>query len=127
MDHYNFCATTIMYTSFQDNAVFINKQSMKQVERPLTKRMIEQLRRAREIDASETGRKSFLTIDDFKNSMPGLYMRGLLDTKMITSEGKRPMQIYITEAGKNILRKYAEGENKFVRALEKLLQNNSVA
>ncbi len=42
------------------------------------------------------GEKFFLTTDDFKHTLPGLFTRGLVGTKMEVVNGKKFLQIHLT-------------------------------
>ncbi len=77
--------------------------------------MLEQLRRGRGMEVSENDAIPFLTTDDFKGSLAGLYSRGLLNTEMTRLNGKRIMKVYITTTGINFLERY-ENEKEKVQA-----------
>lgn len=74
--------------------------------KPITKKMLLQLVRAREVQSAPTGENDFLTGEDFKGTLAGLYRRGLVNTEMKTRDGKQIMRVYITGAGLNFLTRY---------------------
>lgn len=73
--------------------------------------MLINLQKARAIELSTTGR-NICNADDFKNSLPGLYKRGLVDTKTANIDGKEILSIYITNSGINFLDRYEMDANK---------------
>ncbi len=78
---------------------------MKYLMKPLTEKMLAQLKRARAIELSDSERNICLT-DDFRGSLSGLYKRGFVDTEMAFLEGKEILKIFITKAGINFLDRY---------------------
>lgn len=78
---------------------------MKYLIRPLTKKMVTDLRNGRFIELSSTGR-NICNTDDFKGSLPGLYKRGFVNTQMQTVQGKEILTVYITREGITFLEKF---------------------
>ncbi len=68
-------------------------------KRPPTEGMIRKLRKCL---ASENENKFFLA-EEMKSSLPGLYRRGLIITKMENLDNKRLLCIYVSEKGKELL------------------------
>ena len=80
--------------------------------RPPTKIMIEKLKECLDKQPLDKGEISYLA-GEMKSSMPGLYKRGFIGTKMQVINKKKLLCIYITEAGKNfLLMLNMEKENK---------------
>lgn len=71
---------------------------MKVSNRPPTLRMIAKLRECLEKSALEP----FLA-EKMKSSLPGLYKRGLVETRMEVVNDKMLMCIYVSELGKKFL------------------------
>ena len=84
---------------------------MKYLIRPLTRKMITQMRNGRAIELSETGR-NICDIDDYKGTLSGLYQRGFVNTKMVMVDGKEIMAVFITQQGLNFLARYEEDRIK---------------
>ncbi len=80
---------------------------MKYLLKPLTNKMIEQLRAARAIELSE-GERNVCVSKDFRHSMQSLYRRGLIDTKTLMVLGRRIMNVYVTDEGKSFLELYKD-------------------
>lgn len=80
---------------------------MKYLTKPVTQKMLEQLKKGREIELSHEGRKVCFP-EDFSGTLSGLYKRGLVDTDMIIFNGKRIMRVYITDHGVSFLSKHLE-------------------
>lgn len=70
-------------------------------KRPPTEEMIRKLRKC--LEREETENRPCLA-EEMKSSMPGLYKRGLITTKMEQFGNKRLLCIYVTEEGRNFLR-----------------------
>jgi hypothetical protein len=79
--------------------------------KPLTKKMLTQLRVSANIELSKTEKK-FCTVDDFQNALPKLYNRGFIDIKMVTVDGKEIVCMYITTLGMDYLNKHQEDPKK---------------
>jgi hypothetical protein len=77
---------------------------MKYLIKPLTKKMLAQLRNARAIELSG----NICVPDDFKGTLAGLYRRGFVNTKMTVIHGKEMLSVFITQEGINFLNKYEE-------------------
>jgi hypothetical protein len=84
---------------------FFKYLAMKYLIKPLTKKMVSQLRRGRVIELSKTGRNICIS-DDFKTTLPGLYRRGLVNIKMMTLDGKDILGVFITHEGISFLDRY---------------------
>lgn len=84
---------------------------MKYLIKPLTKKMLTQLRKARAVELSANG-KSLCSTDDFKGSLTGLYRRGFVNTKMVVQDGKEILGVYITREGITFLNSYEEDAKK---------------
>jgi hypothetical protein len=84
---------------------------MKYLVKPLTKKMLDHLRRGRTIELSETG-KNVCSTDDFKGSLPGLYSRRFVNTQMVIVDGKEILSVYITQEGISFLNQYEEDARK---------------
>ena len=69
--------------------------------RPPTEKMIKKLRNCLKRELEEN--KPFLA-EEMKSSMPGLYRRGLIITKMENIGGKRLLCIYASDRGKKYLK-----------------------
>ncbi len=67
--------------------------------------MVYHLKKAREKQVA-AGEKFFLTTDDFKHTLPGLYKRGLVSTKMEVVNGKKFLRIHLTDDGIAFLDRY---------------------
>lgn len=80
---------------------------MKQAQRPPTEEMIRKLKNC--LKRQEDGKLPFLA-EEMKSSMPGLYKRGLIMTKMEMVGPKRLLCIYVSEDGKEFLEKLEAGE-----------------
>lgn len=79
--------------------------------RPPTKRMIEKL-----TECHDKELKSGLVIpclpEEMKSSLAGLYKRGLINTRMEVLDNKKQLCIYVTDAGKNFLKKLEAASKK---------------
>lgn len=84
---------------------------MKYLIKPLTKKMLADLQKGRSIELSKNGR-NVCNIDDFKGSLPGLYRRGLVDIKMVVTDGKEVLSVYVTKSGISFLARYEEDAKK---------------
>ena len=73
---------------------------MKYSNRPPTESMIQKLRNCLE---REEENKPFLA-EEMKSSMPGLYRRGFIVTKMQVVGNKRLLCIYVSHEGKKFLK-----------------------
>lgn len=73
---------------------------MKNSQRAPTEEMIRKLRYC--LEREEEGKVPFLA-EEMKSSMPGLYKRGLIKTKMEMVGTKRLLCIYVSEDGKDFL------------------------
>jgi len=73
--------------------------------------MLAHLRNGRAIELSQT-EYNICTLDDFKGTFPGLYNRGLIDTKSVLFDGEKKFCVYITKSGINFLNEYREGGKK---------------
>jgi len=72
--------------------------------RPPTKRMIEKLRECHEKEL-KSGSKIPCLPEEMKSSLAGLYKRGLINTKMEILDNKNQLCIYVTNEGKELLKK----------------------
>jgi hypothetical protein len=77
---------------------------MNKFPRPPTERMIKKLKQCL--------KKEKCFAEEMKSSLPGLYKRGLVETKMEIVNDKKLLCIYVTESGK-----------KFLGDLEEKLEN----
>ncbi len=68
--------------------------------------MLIQLMKGREIQNSQSEQNKFLTLEDFKVCLAGLYRWGLVNTEMKIRDNKRIMRVYIPNAGVNFLNRY---------------------
>jgi hypothetical protein len=75
---------------------------MKYMIRPLTKRMIAKLRECRAMQL-DTSAGQLCPPEHFNASLPGLYMRGLINVKKYSVNGKELMGVYLTQSGINYL------------------------
>lgn len=73
---------------------------MKNSNRPPTEEMIRKLKHC--LEREEEGNGPFLA-EEMKSSMPGLYKRGLIITKMEIVGNKRLLCIYVSDQGKEFL------------------------
>ena len=73
---------------------------MKNSNRPPTEEMIRKLKNC--LERESEGNKPFLA-EEMKSSMPGLYKRGLIVTKMEMVGSKRLLCIYVSDEGKEFL------------------------
>lgn len=89
---------------------------MNYLVKPLTKRMLLQLMKGRETQSAYTSENQFLTPEDFKGTLAGLYRRGFVNTEMKKRENKRIMRVYITQAGVNFLNQYDAARKADLRA-----------
>ena len=80
---------------------------MKYLVKPPSKKMIAHLQRGRAIELSDTG-NNICGIDDFKDTLPQLYERRLLDIKIVTLNEKEILCVYITKSGIAFLERYEE-------------------
>ena len=77
---------------------------MEFLQRAPTKRMIEKLKECHEKEL-KSGMKIPCLPEEMKSSLAGLYKRGFINTNMEVVSGKKQLCIYVTEAGKNFLKK----------------------
>ena len=75
---------------------------MKNSKRHPTEEMIRKLKNC--LEREEENQRPFLA-EEMKSSMPGLYKRGLIVTKMEMVGTKRLLCIYVSDAGKEFLEK----------------------
>ena len=75
---------------------------MKYLMRPLTKRMIIKLRECRRMELN-ANTSQLCPPEHFSSSLPGLYVRGLINLKKYSVEGKELMGVYLTQNGINYL------------------------
>ncbi len=93
--------------------VFANPQNvknscrMKNSKRPPTEEMIRKLRKC--LEREEMDNQPFLA-EEMKSSMPGLYKRGLIVTKMQIVGSKRLLCIYVSHEGKEFLKQLGPEE-----------------
>ena len=80
---------------------------MKYLLRPLTRKMIDQLKAGHAIETSEQGR-NICTNKDFQYTLRALYRRGFIDTKTIFVSNKKILKVNITDEGKSFLKHYKE-------------------
>lgn len=80
---------------------------MKYSKRPPTEAMIRKLRNCLEREEKEN--KPFLA-EEMKSSMPGLYKRGLIVTRMQMVGNKRLLCIYVSHEGKEFLKQLGKDE-----------------
>ena len=80
---------------------------MKYSKRPPTEAMIRKLKNC--LEREEMEQKPFLA-EEMKSSMPGLYKRGLIETKMQMVGNKRLLCIYVTPKGKEFLQQIKDNE-----------------
>ena len=73
---------------------------MNKFHRPPTERMIEKLK--------QCFKKEKCFAEEMKSSLPGLYKRGFVETKMEIINDKKLLCIYVTESGKRFLEKINE-------------------
>ncbi|MEO6820035.1 MAG: hypothetical protein ABI266_10685 [Ginsengibacter sp.] len=71
---------------------------MKVSNRPPTLRMITKLR-----ECLEKGNKEPFLAENMKSSLPGLYKRGLVETRMELVHDKKLLCIYVSDLGKKFL------------------------
>lgn len=78
---------------------------MKDSMRPPTLKMIEKLKECyqNELNNNHT---PFLA-EEMKSSLPGLYRRGLIETKMEWIDRKNLLCVYVTEKGKKFLEDFS--------------------
>ena len=81
---------------------------MKFSMRPPTLQMIEKLKECYE---KEMISKSPSLAEEMKSSLPGLYKRGLIDTRLETIKNKKLLCIYVTDLGKRFLADLEEHKN----------------
>jgi hypothetical protein len=77
---------------------------MKIIIRPPTKRMIEKLRECHEKERKSSDKIPCLP-EEMKSSLAGLYKRGLINTRMETVKDKKQLCIFVTDTGKDLLKK----------------------
>lgn len=77
---------------------------MKSPNRPPTARMVQKLR-----ECLERSAHSPFLADNMKSSLPGLYKRGFIETRMEMVNEKKLLCIYVSDLGKKFL--LNEGEN----------------
>lgn len=75
---------------------------MKTSWRPPTQRMIDKLKECLEKQTGNEGNLPCLP-EEMKSSLPGLYKRGFIATRMETLNKKKQLCVYVTEAGKIFL------------------------
>jgi hypothetical protein len=102
-----------------DSISLLNSGPMKYLIKPLTKKMLAQLRNARAIELSDTGR-NICVPDDFKGTLAGLYRRGFVNTKMTLMHGKEMLSVFITREGINFLNKYEEDKKNLSNSANSL-------
>ena len=68
-----------------------------------TKRMIEKLKECHEKELKGDSKAPCLP-EEMKSSLAGLYKRGLIETKMEVVNNKKLLCIYVTDAGKRLLK-----------------------
>lgn len=71
---------------------------MKNPLRAPTEKMIEKLRKCREINLKNDPLHP-CTENDLSGSLAGLYKRGFVNTKMVNLNGKQLLTVYVTESG----------------------------
>lgn len=71
---------------------------MKNVLRAPTDKMLEKLRKCREINLENDPNKH-CTEQDLSGSLAGLYKRGFVNTRMVNINGKQLLTVYVTEKG----------------------------
>lgn len=76
-------------------------------KRPPTEEMIRKLRNC--LEREEIENKPFLA-EEMKSSMPGLYKRGLIVTRMQMVGNKRLLCIYVSHEGKEFLKQLGTEE-----------------
>ena len=69
--------------------------------------MLAHLRNGRAIELSQS-ENNICSLNDFKGTFPGLYNRGLIDTKTVLLNGEKKFCVYITKSGINFLNEYRE-------------------
>lgn len=74
---------------------------MKVSMRPPTVRMIRLLKECLEKEENNSGKPCLA--EEMKSSMPGLYKRGFIETKMELVDDKKLLCIYVTDTGKKFL------------------------
>jgi len=84
--------------------------------KPLSKKMLAHLRNGRAIELSQT-ENNICMLNDFKGTFPGLYNRGLIDTKTVSLDGEKKFCVYITKSGINFLNEYQEEGKKMGTSL----------
>ena len=72
--------------------------------RPPTKRMIEKLRDCHDKEL-KSGMKIPCLPEEMKSSLAGLYKRGLINTRMEILDNKKQLCIYVTDEGKDCLKR----------------------
>jgi len=75
---------------------------MKYMIRPLTKRMITKLQECRAMELTAANGQ-LCPPEHFNSSLAGLYMRGLVNVKKYSVEGKELVGVYLTQNGINYL------------------------
>lgn len=71
---------------------------MKYMIRPLSKRMINKLQECRQMELNAKNGQ-LCPPEHFSSSLPGLYVRGLINLKKYSVEGKELMGVYLTQNG----------------------------
>ena len=79
---------------------------MKVSMRPPTERMVKVLKECLEKEEKNNGQPCLA--EEMKSSLPGLYKRGFIETKMEVVNDKKLLCIYVTDTGKNFLAKLHE-------------------
>lgn len=74
---------------------------MKVSTRPPTERMIKILKDCLEKEEKNNGQPCLA--EEMKSSLPGLYKRGLIETRMEIVNEKKLLCIYVTDRGKKFL------------------------
>lgn len=80
---------------------------MKERIRPLTDKMIRQLKEARESQLSAE-ENQVITPGHFKGTLAGLYKRGIVKTRKAVQDGKYVESVYITLTGLRFLEEHEE-------------------
>ena len=75
---------------------------MKNELRAPTDKMLEKLRKCRELNLNNDPMQP-CTEKDLSGSLAGLYKRGFVNTKMVNFGGKQLLSVYVTEKGISFL------------------------
>ncbi|MDQ2862652.1 MAG: hypothetical protein M3R50_03195 [Bacteroidota bacterium] len=84
---------------------------MQPPSRSPTKRMIEKLRECHDKEL-KSGLKIPCLPEEMKSSLAGLYKRGLINTRMEILDKKNQLCIYVTDEGKELLKKLEATKRK---------------